>query len=42
MHTEEFHDLYFMSDMMNVNKSRTIVWAGHMARMGNKRKYIKY
>jgi len=22
MHTEGFHDLYFMSDMINVNKSR--------------------
>jgi hypothetical protein len=31
-----------MSDMINVNKSRTIVWAGHIARMGNNRKYIKF
>jgi hypothetical protein len=42
MHTEEFHDLYFMSDMININKSWTFLWAGHIARMGNNRKYIKF
>jgi len=42
MHAEEFHDLCFMSDMINVNKARTILWAGHLARMGNNRKYITF
>ena len=42
MHTEEFHDLCFMSDMININKSRTILWAGHVARMGTNRKCIKF
>jgi hypothetical protein len=41
-HNEEFHDLYFMSDMINVNKPRTNVWAGHTARIGNNRKYIQF
>jgi hypothetical protein len=42
MNTEEFHDLYFMSDMININKSRIFLWVGHIARMGNNRKYIKF
>jgi hypothetical protein len=42
MHNEEFHYLYFMSDMIDVNKSRTNVWAGHTAGMGNDKKYISF
>jgi hypothetical protein len=35
MCNEAFHYLYFMSDMIDVNKSRAKVWAGNIAGIGN-------
>jgi hypothetical protein len=37
LHNEELNDLYSSSNIIRVNKSRTIRWAGPVARMGAKR-----
>jgi hypothetical protein len=34
LHNEELHDLYCSPTVVRVIKSRTIRWAGHVARMG--------
>jgi hypothetical protein len=42
LHNEELHNLYSPPNIIRMNKSRTIRWAGHVARMGEKRNaYIK-
>jgi hypothetical protein len=33
MHDEELHDLYSSLHIIRVIKSRTVAWAGHVARM---------
>jgi hypothetical protein len=33
-HKEEFRDLYFSPNIVGVIKSRSMRWAGHVARMG--------
>jgi len=35
-HQDEFHDLYSSPNIIRHDKSRTTIWAGHMARMGEK------
>jgi hypothetical protein len=40
-HNEEFHDLYFSPNIVRVIKSRRMRWAGHVARMGEKRGVYK-
>jgi hypothetical protein len=37
LHNEELHDLYFSTTTVRVIKSRIMVWAGHVARMGEGR-----
>jgi hypothetical protein len=37
LHTEEVNDLYTLSNIVRVVKSRRMRWAGHMARMGEDR-----
>jgi hypothetical protein len=37
LHNEELHNLYSSSDIIPMKKSRTMRWAGHVARMGVKR-----
>jgi len=37
LHNEELNDLYFSSNIVRVIKSRRIRWAGHVARMGERR-----
>ena len=37
LHKEEFSDLYSSSNIVRVIKSRRIRWAGHVARMGERR-----
>jgi hypothetical protein len=37
LHTEELHDLYSLTSIMRIIKSRRIRWAGHVAQMGEKR-----
>jgi hypothetical protein len=37
LHNEELHDLYSSSSIIRIITSRRIRWAGHVARMGEKR-----
>jgi hypothetical protein len=37
LHNEELHNLYSSPDIIRVIKSRRMRWAGHVARMGEKR-----
>jgi hypothetical protein len=34
LHNEEFHNLYVSPRVIRVIKSRSIRWAGHVARIG--------
>jgi hypothetical protein len=37
LHNEELHNLYTSPRIIKITKSRRMRWAGHMARMGEKR-----
>jgi hypothetical protein len=37
LHNEELHNLYFSPSIIRIIKSRRLRWAGHVARMGDKR-----
>jgi hypothetical protein len=37
LHNEELHKLYSLPSIIRIMKSRRMRWAGHMARMGEKR-----
>jgi hypothetical protein len=37
LHNEELRDLYSLSSIIRIMKSRRMRWAGHVARMGEKR-----
>jgi hypothetical protein len=37
LHNEELHDLYSSPSMIRIIKSRRMRWAGHVARMGERR-----
>jgi hypothetical protein len=37
LHNEELYDLYSSRDIIRVIKPRRMRWAGHVARMGNRR-----
>jgi hypothetical protein len=37
LHNEELHDLYFSSHIIRMMKSKRVRWAGHIARMIEKR-----
>jgi hypothetical protein len=37
LHNEELHNLYFSPSIIRMIKSRRIIWAGHVARMGENR-----
>jgi hypothetical protein len=37
LHNEELHNLYSSPNIIRIIKSRSIRWAGHVARMGEKR-----
>jgi hypothetical protein len=37
LHNEELHDLYSSPSVIRIIKSRRLRWAGHVARMGEKR-----
>jgi hypothetical protein len=37
LHNEELHDLYSLQSIIRIIKARTVRWAGHTARMGEKR-----
>jgi hypothetical protein len=38
LHNDELHNLYSSASVIRMIKSRRIRWAGHVARMGEKRK----
>jgi hypothetical protein len=37
LHHEELHDLYFLPSIIRIVKAKRMRWAGHVARMGEKR-----
>jgi hypothetical protein len=37
LHNKELHDLYSSQSIIRIIKSRTMRWAGHVTRMGEKR-----
>ena len=37
LHNEELNDVYCSPDIVRVIKSRRMIWAGHVARMGEER-----
>jgi hypothetical protein len=37
LHNEELHDLYFSPNIVRLMKSRRVSWAGHVARMEDRR-----
>jgi hypothetical protein len=37
LHNEELHDLYSSLSIIRIIKLRRMIWAGHVARMGEKR-----
>ena len=37
LHNEELSDLYSLTNILRVVKSRRMRWAGHVARMGERR-----
>jgi hypothetical protein len=41
LHNEELHNLYSTPSIFSIIKSRRMSWAGHMARMGEKRKMYR-
>jgi hypothetical protein len=42
LHNEELRDLYSSPSIVRIIKSRRMRWAGHVARMGEKRMRIGY
>jgi hypothetical protein len=42
LHNEELHYLYSSPSKIRIIKSRSMRWAGHVARMGEKRMHIGY
>jgi hypothetical protein len=36
LHNEEFHNLYFSPNIIRINKSRPMRWAGYVARIAKK------
>jgi len=41
LHSEKFYDLYCSPNIFRVIKSRRMSWAGHVARMGERRVVYK-
>jgi hypothetical protein len=42
LHNEELNDLYSSPNIFRVIKSRRMTWAGHVARMGERRGYTVF
>jgi hypothetical protein len=42
LHNEELHDLYSLSKIVRVIKSRRIRWAGHVTRIGRREACIGF
>jgi len=41
LHNEELYDLYSTTNIIRVTKSRLMRWAGHVARIGDKKRCIQ-
>jgi len=41
LHNEELNDLYRSYNIVRVIKSRRMIWAGHVARMGEERRVYR-
>jgi len=41
LHNEELNDLYFSPNIVRVIKSRRMIWAGNLARMGEEREVYR-
>jgi hypothetical protein len=41
LHNKELHDLYSSPSIIRIIKSRRMRWAGHVARVGEKRKAFR-
>jgi hypothetical protein len=42
LHNEELHNFYSSPSIIRIIKSRRMRWAGHVARMGEKRNVYRY
>jgi hypothetical protein len=42
LHSEELHNLYPSPSIIRMIKSKTMRWAGHVARMGRRGMHIGY
>jgi hypothetical protein len=42
LHNEKLHNLYSSPNIIRMIKSRRMRWAGHVARMGEKRNTLEY
>jgi hypothetical protein len=42
LHNEELRDLYSSPSIIRIIKSRRMIWASHVARMGRRRTLIDY
>jgi hypothetical protein len=42
LHNEELNDLYSLTNIVRVVKSRSMRWAGHVARMGRGEAYTGF
>jgi hypothetical protein len=42
LHNEELHNLYSSPNIIRKIKSRRMIWAGHVARMGRRGVHIGY
>jgi hypothetical protein len=42
LHNEELHNLYASPSIIRIIKSRTVKWAGHIARMGRRGMHVGY
>jgi hypothetical protein len=41
LHNEELNDLYYSPTIVRVIKSERMIWAGHVARMGERRSVFR-
>ena len=42
LHNEDLNDLYYSPNIVRMIKSRTMCWAGHVARMGRREAYTGF
>jgi hypothetical protein len=42
LHNEELHNLYDSPSIIRMIKSRRVIWAGHVARMGRRGMHIGF